>query len=85
MFEIANFVGLNETGKAADQLEILIDMIGKQSQDFKLGWEFTGTKYFIRTNKELEPYRKWLLAFFTALEKKGRDTIIASLTKLRQL
>jgi tetratricopeptide (TPR) repeat protein len=85
VFEIANFVGLNETGKAADQLEILIDIIGKQSQDFKLGWEFTGTKYFIQTNKELEPHEKWLLSFFTALEKEDRNAIIAGLTKLRQL
>ena len=84
LFKTANFIGLNDTGKAADQFDTLIHMIESQPPFYKLNWDFTGTKYFIKTNKNLVPHRKWLLAFFTALEKKGRDKILTELKKLRR-
>jgi tetratricopeptide (TPR) repeat protein len=84
VFAVGNFIGLNETGKAAEHLDILVNLIEKQPQDFKLDWDFTGTRYFIRTNKALEPHGKWLVSFFTALEKDHRDAILTDLNQLRQ-
>ncbi|MGD2086479.1 MAG: toll/interleukin-1 receptor domain-containing protein [Candidatus Aminicenantes bacterium] len=83
IFEISNCVGLDDTGKAAELLESLIKQVEKQPTDFKLGWNFIGTKYFIRTHKAIEPHREWLLSLFTALEKTGRDSIVSELKKLR--
>jgi tetratricopeptide (TPR) repeat protein len=83
IFEIANCVGLDDTAKAAELLENLIKQVEKQPTDFKLDWNFTGTKYFIRTHKALEPHRTWLLALFNAMEKTGRDSIVSELKKLR--
>jgi tetratricopeptide (TPR) repeat protein len=83
IFGIANCVVLDDTGKAAELLENLIKQVKKQPTDFKLDWIFTGTKYFIRTNKSLEPHREWLLSLFSAVEKTGRDSIVSELKKLR--
>jgi tetratricopeptide (TPR) repeat protein len=83
IFEIANYVVLDDTSKAAELLENLIKQVEKLQPDFKLDRNFIGTKYFIRTNKALEPHREWLLSLFTAMEKTGRDSIVSELKKLR--
>lgn len=84
IFEISNFMGLNNHDTAEMHLEILITQIRKQKQDFKIEWDFTGTKYFIHNNKALEPHREWRLPFFTSLEKIGRDAILKDLRELKK-
>ena len=61
----------------------LVNLVKKQPRDFKLDWDFPGSKYFIRTNPGLESHRDWLLPLFTALEKTGRDNILAELKQLK--
>jgi len=34
-----------------------MNQISTQSPNFKVSWNFDGTKYFINQNKELTPYR----------------------------
>lgn len=83
VFETCNWVGLDDPVKASGQLEDLVSLVKKQPRDFKLGREFPGCKYFIRTNPALASHREWLLQLFTALEKTGRDRILADLKKLK--
>ncbi len=83
-FEIADWVCLDNPGKAREILNILIGLLKQQPGNFDLDWEFTGTKHFIENNKKLERHRQWLLSFFTALEKGNRDVIIASLEALKK-
>jgi tetratricopeptide (TPR) repeat protein len=82
IFETGNWAGLDEPVKASLQLENLVSLVKKQPRDFKLNWDFPGSKYFIRTCQALEPHRDWLLTLFTALEKTGRDNILAELKKM---
>lgn len=83
VFETCNLAGLDYPAKASVQLEDLISLVKKQPLDFKLDREFPGSKYFIRTNPALTSHREWLLPLFTALEKTGRDNILAELKKLK--
>ena len=83
LFASGNWAGLDDPVKASVHLENLVRLVEKQPGDFKFDWNFTGTKYFIRTNKALEPHREWLLSLFTPMEKTGRDSIVSELKKLR--
>ena len=49
-----------------------------------MAWTFIGTKYFTETNAAVAVQREWLLAFFSALEKSGREEILAELKILRE-
>jgi tetratricopeptide (TPR) repeat protein len=82
VFEIANFVGLNQVDTAGEGLMKLIELIGEQGPDYKVGWDFRGTKHFVRTHKSMESHREWLLLFFAALEKDNRDGILTGLREL---
>ncbi len=84
LFETCNWAGLDDPVKASGQLEVLVSLVKKQPLDFKLDREFPGCKYYIRTNPALASHREWLLQLFTALEKTGRDRILAELEKLKR-
>jgi tetratricopeptide (TPR) repeat protein len=83
VFEIGNWTGLADSGKASAQLENLVRLVENQPPDFKLDWNFPGTKHFIQTDPALAPHRTWLLSIFTALEQTGRDRILTELKKLK--
>lgn len=84
IFEIDNFVGLNQDAAASLRLVKLINLIGEQAPDYKVEWNFTGSKYYVSDNEALAHYRVWLMSFFAALEKDNRDDILAALKKLPQ-
>jgi hypothetical protein len=83
VFAAGNWAGLDDPAKASVHLQNLVSLVEKQPPDFKLDRNFPGSKYYIQTHPALEPHRTWLLSLFTALEKTGRDSILAQLKKLR--
>ncbi len=83
IYEIANAIGLDLSDTSAIQLDKLIALVEKQEQGFNVGWDFTGSKHFVRNHQALAPQREWLLSFFAALEQPDRDAIIKELKSLR--
>lgn len=82
---IANALAQNKTHQVPAALETLQAAIAAQSDTFKVGWTFNGTKHFISTNETLATHRAWLLQFFAAIEsKEGREAILAGLQEARK-
>ncbi len=82
--EIANLLALNKTKPIPSKLDTLFAAVASQPDTFKVGWTFNGTKHFISQNEKLAPYRAWLLQLFSALEKEGREAILAALREVRE-
>jgi tetratricopeptide (TPR) repeat protein len=81
--EIANLLALNNASQVPDKLQILIDSLAAQPDDFKAPWIFSGTKHFIDHSAQLAPYRTWLGQFFTALEVKDHQKALTDLQAAR--
>jgi len=81
---IANLVALNKMSAVSDAFNTLKTEISKQAEDFKMGWSFAGTKNFIGQSETLDPYQKWLISLFQALEGKNRDAIMANLEEVEK-
>ena len=80
---VANSIALGEAGSIPEQLAAMLRSVSSQSDSFRVGWTFSGTKYFIAEYPPLARYRDWLLRFFSALEEKDRDTIVERLRKVK--
>jgi tetratricopeptide (TPR) repeat protein len=81
--EIANLFALGKTELIPIRIEALREIIVKQLEDFKVIWSFEGTKYFIRHNQKLTPYRSWLLQLFSGVEAEDRNAILTALQDTR--
>ncbi len=73
-----------QSEKVTPRLDSIMDQISAQSPNFKVSWNFAGTKYFINHNKELTPYRTWLLELISSISSNNRDTILQGLKTLRE-
>ncbi|NIR51754.1 hypothetical protein GWO43_24570 [candidate division KSB1 bacterium] len=83
---MANLIALNKIQRVPDELETLITNTSAESDTFRVGWTFEGTKHFISTsdNEYLSAYRQWLLAFFQALEEENREAILRGLQEAQK-
>src|SRR5205823_850335 len=72
---------LGRTDLVEGKKTALAGLIAAQADTFDLSWRFDGTKYFIRNDYRLTPYRRWLLKLFSALEAGRRDAILLNLPR----
>jgi len=79
VIEIANLLALNKSGEVRGKMEILIDMVRKQSTDFRLRWSFEGTKHFISGSDRFPFSKDWLLKLIGVMAGENRDAIIDGL------
>lgn len=81
--EIAALLAQDKTQGIPGKLaELRID-VAARPKDFTSGWEFEGTRHFIRQDERLAPWRDWLLQLFDALDAENRDAMLVALDKVR--
>ena len=81
--EIANLLALNQSGQVPTKIEMLLGEVSHEPAEFKVTWNFDGTRHFIGEDEKLGPYHAWLAQLFDALESKDRDTILKALQDVR--
>ena len=81
--QIANALALGKTELVPGRIDALVESITNQSEEFKVGWSFKGTRYFINNNETLAPYRPWLMQLFDAVEGADRHAILSALQEVR--
>jgi tetratricopeptide (TPR) repeat protein len=80
--KIANLVALGKIEQIPGELDNLRAVISSQSEDFKIGRSFNGTKHFITENMAFSPHREWLLALIEAIQAPNRDAILIGLNPI---
>ena len=81
--QIANSLALGKTALVPGRIDAMVEGIANQSEGFKVGWSFKGTRYFINNNETLAPYRPWLMQLFDAVEGADRHAILSALQEVR--
>jgi hypothetical protein len=81
--EIAVLVAQGKTQGIPGKLTELRLDVAARPKDFTSGWEFEGTRHFIRQDERLAPWRDWLFQLFDALDAKDRDSMLAGLDTVR--
>lgn len=77
--EIANLLALGEANQVPIRMKTLLEEVSRQPAEFKVEWNFDGTRHFIAQNEKLLPHRVWLNQLFDALASKNRDMILNAL------
>lgn len=80
--EIASLMAVNQRDLVPAKLNTLITEISHQPAEFRIDWDFTGTRYFINQSEKLSPYRTQLNQLFEALISRDRDAILRGLREL---
>ncbi len=83
-YSIAALLAQDQAGPSIPKLEQLISRISQQPADFKTGWNFDGTLYFVSNLADL-PHRDVLIALFEALEAPDRNSVLAGLKRVQEL
>jgi hypothetical protein len=81
--QIANSLALGKTDMVPGRIAAMVEGITNQSERFKVGWSFKGTRYFINNNDTLAPYRPWLMRLFDAVEGADHHAVLSALQELR--
>jgi hypothetical protein len=81
--QIANSLALGISALVPGRIDAMVEGIANQSEGFKVGWSFKGTRYFINNNETLAPYRPWLMRLFDAVEGADRHAILSALQEVR--
>jgi hypothetical protein len=83
VIQIANSLALGETDLVPGRIDAMVENISNQSEGFKVGWSFRGTRYFISNNDTLTPYQAWLMQLFDAVEGADRHAVLSALWAVR--
>ncbi len=81
--QIANSLALGKADLVPGRIDAMVEGITNQSEGFKVGWSFKGTRYFINNNDTLAPYRPWLMQLFDAVEGEDRHAVLSALQEVR--
>lgn len=81
--QIANSLALGKSTLVPERIDAMVKGIANQSERFKVGWSFKGTRYFNSNNDTLAPYRPWLMRLFDAVEGADRHAILSALQEVR--
>jgi tetratricopeptide repeat protein len=82
--KIAVLLALNRSDRVPTEVESLIGEIARQPADFKVEWEFAGTRYFINRNRRMSRHRAWLNQLFDVLGSRDRGAILQGLQDVKE-
>ena len=77
--EIATLVALNRPAEIALKLKSLIEVLEKQTGDFRVQWDFAGIQHLISEDPQFTSKRGWLLQLFAAMMGENREAIVRRL------
>lgn len=83
LLEVPNDLATQKVQDVPAKLGQLLATIKDQTETFKVGFNFSGLKYYVSMNEALKPYRDWLIRYFEAFENKQRDDIYVALTEVK--
>jgi tetratricopeptide (TPR) repeat protein len=80
---IANSLALGKSTLVPGRIDAMVEGIANQSEGFKVGRSFKGTRYFINNNDTLAPHQPWLMRLFDAVEGADRHAVLSALQEVR--
>jgi tetratricopeptide (TPR) repeat protein len=81
---VANLLALGQVTQARARLGAVIAFVSGQANEFKIGWNFAGTRYFISRQEKLARYQARLDELFNAIARnQTRDAILKALAEVR--
>ncbi|HWN09110.1 MAG TPA: tetratricopeptide repeat protein [Pyrinomonadaceae bacterium] len=81
--EIASLLADEKGDQVLNKIDALIEEVSKQPAEFKLTWNFDGSRHFIDQNEKLVIHRVWLAKLFDALATQDRETMLKGLKASR--
>jgi tetratricopeptide (TPR) repeat protein len=81
--QIANSLALSNSALVPGRIDAMVEGPANQSEGFKVGRSFKGTRHFISNNDTLTAYRAWLMRLFDAVEEADRHAILSALQEVR--
>ena len=81
--QLANSLAHGKSALVPGRIDAMVESIANQSEGFKVGRSFKGTRYFISNNDTLTAYRPWLMRSFDAVEGANRNAVLSALQELR--
>ena len=75
---VVSSIAQNKMDSVSGHLKEIEASLGKQPEDFTLGWSFEGTKHFIGQDEAFATSRDWLLALLEAFSGTTRDAMLAA-------
>jgi hypothetical protein len=81
--QIANSLALGKSTLVPGRIDAMVEGIANQSEGFKVGWSFKGTRYFNNNNNTLAPYGPWLMQLFDAIEGADRYAVLSALQEVQ--
>lgn len=81
--EIANLLAIGKGSRVPSRMDSLIEAITSQPADFRVTWQFGGTRRFINQHEKLASHRAWLDQLFVTIGGSNREDILKSLKEIR--